>query len=174
MKITNGLVQCLNIVVLLLIVLQTVLTFIPYYSHIDSKGQEEKASIQGYVWFDYDDTNIDDDEIDEYFEQEIGYDYNVNDEVTFPAVSLLITALTIGFALFMYDTMVPKVFEVIWGCVGLVGFFVTKTLKLGNLYYLHIAILAIATIIAIANFVFQIKLLSEKKKNKQKASDYSY
>lgn len=174
MKVTNGLVQCLNIVVLLLIVLQTVLSFTPYYRHIDSKGQEETGSIQGYVWFDYDDTALDDDEIDEYLKEEIGPDYNVNDEVTFPAISLLITALTIGFALFMYDTMVPKVFEVIWGCVGFVGFMVTKSLKIGELYWLHVAIIAVATILAIANFVFQIKLLSDKKKNKQSESRYNY
>lgn len=128
----------INLISAALIVVMIALCCVGYIS-----TGEGDYSIIGYVYLpdacggltDYCEANID--------------GFTVNDAVGTPLWVLCIGAIMAVLCIWKRDNSFLSIGTLVWSVVGLIGYCTSAFLKLGGMYWLHVAVLAVTALVAV-------------------------
>ncbi|MBQ3078686.1 MAG: hypothetical protein IJC48_01625 [Clostridia bacterium] len=113
------------------------------YATSVSMNEQKKLSILGYVGFPY---NVED------FSAEMAYKINgfyINDVVLVPIILLLLAVIGIVVCFIKKDKMSSGFLPAAFGIVGIVGYFTSDFLKLGERFWIHVGGYAVVLVVAI-------------------------
>lgn len=130
----------LNIALAVLMILMLALNCVGYYP-----TESGNYSIMGYVAMPSDYP-----ELESFFEEHVE-DFNVNDVVGTPLWVFLIGAVACVVCIVFRDHAAASLAGVAWSLGGLIGYLSSAYLPLGNTYYLHICLLALALVLSVLN-----------------------
>ncbi len=151
----STLIQILGYALAALAVVQLILMFLPYYKGTmtnEDTGAIENvaASIQSFVWVEFPNFK-------EHFTNVIGKNYYINNHITGPITSLVMTILVLVMSVNKgVDKIITMLAGAVFGIGGIVCFFVTPLLAYGNqaIFWACIVVFALAAVVSIANMVF--------------------
>ncbi|MBQ9083436.1 MAG: hypothetical protein IJY28_08060 [Clostridia bacterium] len=151
----STLIQILGYALAALAVVQLILMFLPYYKGTmtnEDTGAIENvaASIQSFVWVEFEN-------FEEHFTNVIGKNYYINNYITGPITSLVMTILVLVMSFNKgVDKIITMLSGLVFGVGGIVCFFVTPLLAYGNqaIFWSCIVVFALAAVVSVVNMVF--------------------
>ena len=132
-----------NLICTVLMVILLVLQFMPFWSYGDQSN-----SIQGYIWF-----PTECDELEDYFVENVGSDYSVNDVVVMPITTLFATVGTVVLFVFFKERIFTAIVPAICGVVGIYGYLSKPIYQLGAGWGFHVVLCVAITVAAVLAMV---------------------
>lgn len=130
----------LNLVLAALMIIMIVLSCVGYY-----ETDSGTYSIMGYIAMPSDYP-----ELESFFESSVE-EFNINDVIGAPLWVFLIGAIACIVCVAFRDRAAASLAAIAWSAGGLIGYISSAYLPLGNAYYLHICILALALVLSVLN-----------------------
>ena len=126
----NRLSAC-NVIAAILMVVLLILQFTPFWQY----GENQTASVQGYIWF-----PSDHQELETYFLDTTGISYDVNAVLMPPILMLIVGVIGVVLCLSRSDAAWTAVCPIACGGLTLWGFLTNAVLRLGCTWLLQLLI----------------------------------
>ena len=133
-------IRLVSYVIGLLMLVEVVLMFVPYYN-----DGTNTTSIQGYIWTQYNTFKA-------YFTEHID-GYSINSQVGMPILTMVLGLVGVVMNVAYPEKMRALVFSAAYAIAGIWCFLSTATLKLGSLYIVHLLLIIVVAVLTVLNIV---------------------